>query len=133
MKKRFIIIVLDSLGVGAMPDAVTFGDGSANTLAHIAAQVSLTLPCLTRLGLGNILPLANVPVQKLPQAAWGKMAEQSQGMDTTTGHWEIAGLVLDHAMPVFPHGFPPEMIAQFCQAIGRGILGNCVASGTQII
>jgi len=132
-KKRAIIIVLDSLGMGENPDASLFGDVGANTLGHIAERICLHLPNLASLGLGNIMPLDNIPPAEKPKAAYGRMIARSSGKDTTSGHWEIAGIVLDQAFPVFPKGFPMEIIEPFCRAVGRGVLGNCVASGTQII
>ena len=133
MKKRFIIIVLDSLGVGALPDAADFGDATANTLGHIAENANMALPTLQKMGIGNIIPLKNIePVDK-PIAAWGKMASRAKGMDTTSGHWEMCGIVLDEPMPTFPHGFPQEIINSFTAQTGRGVLGNCVASGTFVI
>ena len=133
MMKRFIIVVMDSVGCGALPDADKYHSEGANTLAHIAASRPLHLPHLERLGLGNILTLPHIPPAEKPAAAWGKMAARSAGMDTTSGHWEIAGLLLPEPLPTYPDGFPAEVIEPFCTRIGRGILGNCVASGTQII
>lgn len=131
---RAIIIVLDSVGVGELPDATSYGDAGANTLGHIAKAVEgLNLPNLARLGLGNIIPIEGLPPSKQPVACFGKMAEKSAGKDTTTGHWEIAGIVTKTPMPLYPHGFPLEVTQPFENAIGRGILGNCVASGTEII
>ncbi len=134
-RKRFIIVVLDSVGVGALPDAPSFGSGdiTANTLGHIAAKSKLQLPNLHKLGIGNITTLPLVPPVARPQGAWGKMASQAHGMDTTSGHWEMAGLIPEFAMPTFPNGFPQELIDAFAAACGRGVLGNCVASGTEII
>jgi len=131
--KRFIIAVLDSVGVGALPDAERYDSLGANTLGHVAEHTHLSLPNLQKLGLGNILPLNKVPPAEPPLAAWGKMAESSAGMDTTTGHWEMAGLLLDKPMPTFPDGFPQGFIDDFCSRIGRGVLGNKTASGTRII
>ncbi|MGB9858502.1 MAG: phosphopentomutase [Moorellaceae bacterium] len=131
--KRVIIIVLDSVGVGALPDAHKFGDEGSNTLGHIAATVTLKLPNLARFGLGNIIPLRGIDPAKDPWAAYGKMASQAPGKDTTTGHWELAGLILERPFPLYPHGFPPEIIEAFEKAIGRKVLGNKPASGTAII
>jgi len=131
--KRVILIVLDSVGIGELPDAAKYGDVGSNTLGHIAQRMKISLPTLVSWGLGNILPLENIPPVKEPLAAWGKMASASCGKDTTSGHWEIAGLVLEHPLPTYPHGFPDEVIRPFCEAIDRGILGNIVGSGTQII
>lgn len=130
---RVILIVLDSVGVGALPDADQYGDEGSNTLAHIAATVDLRLPNLTRLGVGNITPLRGIPPVGTPAAAWGKMASRTAGKDTTSGHWELAGLILERPFPLYPHGFPPEIIEPFEKAIGRRVLGNKPASGTVII
>ncbi|MEG1661845.1 MAG: phosphopentomutase, partial [Clostridiales bacterium] len=125
----------DSLGVGALPDAAAFGAGDtdANTLAHIAANTDLAIPNLAKLGMANILPLRNVAAIDRPAGAWGKMASMARGMDTTSGHWEMVGLLLSAAMPTFPQGFPTPLIDALIRATGRGVLGNCVASGTEII
>ncbi|NMB39223.1 MAG: phosphopentomutase [Firmicutes bacterium] len=131
---RFVLVVLDSVGVGELPDAWQYGDEGSNTLANLALAVGgLQLPNLQRLGLGNIIPITGVIPQKNPMAAWGKMAEKSPGKDTTTGHWELAGLVLTTPFPTYPNGFPKTIIDAFSQAIGREILGNTTASGTEII
>lgn len=131
---RVLLIVLDSAGCGALPDAAAYGDEGSNTLGHTAAAVGgLKLPHLAEMGLGNILPLEGVPPASEPRASWGRMAERSPGKDTTTGHWELAGLVLDRPFPVYPQGFPPEIIAEFTRRIGRPVLGNRPASGTTII
>lgn len=133
--KRFIIIVLDSLGAGELPDAAAYNSLGANTLGHVAAAGpgNFQISCLQSLGLANIIPLSTVAPVAAPLAAYGKMAELTAGMDTTCGHWEIAGLVLPQPLPTYPHGFPPEIITRLAQAFCRGILGNCVASGTEII
>jgi phosphopentomutase len=132
--RRVIMIVLDSVGVGELPDAALYGDTGSNTLGNLARAVGgLNLPNLGRLGLGNIIPVEGVPPTSAPEAAWGKMAEQSAGKDTTTGHWEIAGLILDKPFPTYPNGFPPEVMEAFEAAIGRKALGNYPASGTEII
>lgn len=131
---KFILLVLDSVGVGELPDAHLYGDEGSNTLANTAAKVGgLNLPNLASFGLGNIIPITGVPARDDTLGAWGKMAEVSQGKDTTTGHWELAGLQLTEAFPTYPNGFPAEIITEFSQAIGRSILGNVVASGTEII
>ncbi|MQL52069.1 phosphopentomutase [Desulfofundulus thermobenzoicus] len=131
---RITLIVLDSVGIGALPDAARYGDEGSNTLAHIARYVGgLRLPHLGALGLGNILAIEGVPPAGKPKAAYGRMAEASAGKDTTTGHWEIAGLLLERPFPVYPHGFPPEIIKPFEERIGRPVLGNKPASGTAII
>ena len=131
---RVTLIVLDSVGAGALPDAGHYGDTESNTLAHTARAVGgLKLPNLERMGLGNILEVDGVPPVAKPAAAYGKMAEQSAGKDTTTGHWEIAGVILERPFPVYPHGFPAELIREYEERIGRPVLGNKVASGTEII
>jgi len=130
---RIIWIVLDSVGIGALPDAADYGDTGRNTLGHIAESRKLALPNLLRLGLANIAPLANLAPAAKPAAAFGKGATRSPGKDTTTGHWEMAGIWLDQAFPVYPHGFPRELIEQFERAIGRKTLGNKPASGTEVL
>lgn len=130
---KVTVIVLDSVGAGALPDAAEFGDEGVDTLGHIAAVTDLRLPNLQQLGLGNLHPIRGVEPVPAPRAAFGKMAEKSRGKDTTTGHWEICGLILDKPFPTYPNGFPPDLIAAFERAIGRRVLGNKVASGTAII
>jgi phosphopentomutase len=130
---RVILIVLDSVGLGEMPDAAAFGDAGSDTLGHLCAHRPLRIPNLESLGLGCIRPLANVRSVSDPQAAYGRMALASNGKDTTTGHWELAGIVLEQAFPTYPNGFPPDVIEPFEAAIGRRTLGNCAASGTEII
>ncbi|MDY6847595.1 MAG: phosphopentomutase [Thermodesulfobacteriota bacterium] len=132
--ERVALIVLDGVGVGALPDAEAYGDGCANTLAHVArSHGGLALPHLKALGLGKILRLSGVPPCPNPQAGWGKMAEKAAGKDTTAGHWEIAGLVMKQPFATFPEGFPDEIMQAFQKATGLGWLGNEVASGTEII
>lgn len=132
--KKAVVVVLDGTGIGALPDADRYGDEGSNTLVHLAEAVGgLKLPNLQRLGLGNISMIKGVPSVARPAAAWGKMAERSPGKDTTTGHWELAGLILDRSFPVYPHGFPSEVITPFERKIGRRVLGNKPASGTVII
>ena len=134
MIKRVIMVVLDSVGVGELPDAHLYGDAGSNTLANTAKVVGgLKLPWLQSLGLGCIIEIAGVPCVQQPRAAYGKMAERSQGKDTTTGHWEMTGIIMTKAFPVFPYGFPPEIMEPFSKAIGRSYLGNIKASGTEII
>ena len=129
-----IIIVLDSVGAGELPDADKYGDIGSNTLGNMAKAVGgLRMPNMQKLGLGNIISILGVPPADKPLAAFGKAAEASAGKDTTTGHWEMSGLILDKPFPVFPHGFPPELIAQFEEKIGRKTMANEVASGTEII
>jgi len=126
--------VLDSVGIGALPDAAEYGDEGADTLGHISRGFpGFSLPHLARMGLGNIAPLAGVPPAARPSGAYGKMAELSRGKDTTVGHWEIAGVVKEKPFPVYPGGFPPDLIARFEGTIGRKTLGNKAASGTEII
>ncbi|MGE5396883.1 MAG: phosphopentomutase [Chitinophagales bacterium] len=134
MIERIILIVLDSLGVGELPDADAYGDQGSNTLGNMARVLGgLALPYLQRMGLGNIIPVEGVAPFKDCKAAWGKMAEKSKGKDTTTGHWEMMGVVTEHPFPVYPKGFPPEIIDRFETGIQRRTLGNKVASGTEII
>jgi phosphopentomutase len=130
---RVILIVLDSVGIGELPDAARYGDEGSDTLGNICRQVDLHVPNLQALGLGNIRPLRGVPPAPAPGASYGRMAETSPGKDSVTGHWEIAGVVLDRPFPTFPNGFPPDVIDAFERAIGRGVIGNEVASGTEII
>lgn len=134
MINRVILIVLDGLGVGELPDAARYGDSGSNTLAHVAKAVGgLTVPNLEALGLGHIGEFVGVRRMGEPDGCFGKMAELSKGKDTTSGHWEMAGIVLDRPFPTYPNGFPPEIIESFQQVIGRKILGNKAASGTEII
>ncbi|ACV62882.1 phosphopentomutase [Desulfofarcimen acetoxidans DSM 771] len=134
MHRRVLLIVLDSVGIGELSDAGLYGDNGSNTLANIAQAVNgLNLPNLAAMGLGNIADIQGVLPAALPSGAYGKMAEKSKGKDTTTGHWELAGLILEKAFPVYPQGFPPEIINEFERLIGRPVLGNKVASGTEII
>jgi phosphopentomutase len=130
---RVILIVLDSVGIGELPDAARYGDQGSDTLGNIASQVDLALPHLARLGLGNIRPLRGIPAADAPHGSFGRMAEASPGKDSVTGHWEIAGIVLDRPFPTFPEGFPAHVLADFEARIGRGTLGNRAASGTTII
>ena len=134
MFRRIFLVVLDSVGIGALPDAPRYGDAGAHTLGHVAAAAKeLHLPQLQRLGLGLIDKLQGIPPCDHPLASYGKMAERSVNKDTTSGHWELAGTPVMEAFPVYPQGFPEEITAPFCQHIGRGILGNKAASGTVII
>ncbi len=130
---RAIVVVLDSLGVGELPDAARYGDQGSNTLGNIAARVTLQIPELARLGVSRILPLPGVPAAPDPAGAFGRMAEKAPGKDSVTGHWELMGLVLDKPFPVFPDGFPPQIIGAFEERVGRRALGNKAASGTAII
>jgi phosphopentomutase len=131
--KRVIWIVLDSVGIGELPDAVEYGDVGRTTLGHIAESRPLKLPNLVKLGLANIAPLKDLAPTATPLGAYGKGATHSPGKDTTTGHWEMAGVWLDQAFPVYKHGFPPEIIDAFEKRIGRKTIGNKPASGTEII
>ncbi|HQA59783.1 MAG TPA: phosphopentomutase [Tepidanaerobacteraceae bacterium] len=134
MIQKVILIVLDSVGVGELPDAAKYGDEGSNTLGNVAKAVGgLSLPNMQKMGIGNIIDIEGVPAVKEPTAAYGKAAEKSAGKDTTTGHWELAGVILDRPFPVYPDGFPPELIEEFEKRIGRKVLGNKVASGTEII
>lgn len=130
---RIVWIVLDSVGIGALPDADEYGDVGRNTLGHIAQSRPLAIPNLVGLGLANIEPLAHLAPAQTPSGGFGKGATRSPGKDTTTGHWEMAGIWLERAFPVYPQGFPQEIIQAFERAIGRKTLGNKPASGTEII
>ena len=128
------MLVLDSVGVGALPDAASYGDEGSNTLGNVAAKSGgLTMPHLGAMGLGNITSVQGVPPVDAPTASWGRCAEESAGKDTTTGHWELMGLKLRTAFPTYPQGFPPEVLEQFTRETGLGWLGNYPASGTAII
>ncbi|MGE3843349.1 MAG: phosphopentomutase [Vicinamibacterales bacterium] len=129
---RVVVIVLDSVGIGELPDAGAYGDAGSNTVGHIAREVGLKVPTLRRFGLDRVVDLGSAAAA-VPAGAYGRMAEQSPGKDSVTGHWELMGLVIDRPFPVFPHGFPAEWIAEFERRIGRSTLGNIVASGTVII
>jgi phosphopentomutase len=131
--KRVVWIVLDSVGIGELPDAADYGDVGRDTLGHIARARPLQLPNLLRLGLANIELLANLAPSVHPAGSYGKGVTVSPGKDTTTGHWEMAGIWLDQAFPVYPHGFTRELIAEFESLIGRRTIGNKPASGTEII
>jgi phosphopentomutase len=131
---RIIWIVLDSVGIGAMPDAAQFGDPpGGDTLGNIARLRGLNVPNLARLGLGNIKPLAGIAPAASPAGSYGRCTLASPGKDTTTGHWEMVGIHLDKPFPLYPDGFPPEIIGEFERRIGRAALGNKAASGTEII
>lgn len=128
---RVILIVMDSVGAGELPDAAAYGDQGSDTLGHIAREVPLRVPTLRSLGLARV---ANIGAPAPPpRGAAGRMAEASPGKDSVTGHWEMAGIVLDRAFPTFPHGFPADLIREFERRIGRATIGNVVASGTAII
>jgi len=131
---RVVWIVLDSLGIGAMPDSLAFGDDpGSDTLGNIARLRPMHLPNLGRLGLANIKPVANLEPAAEPRGDYGRCSLASPGKDTTTGHWEMVGIHLDKPFPLFPHGFPPEIITEFEDRIGRRSIGNKAASGTEII
>jgi len=130
---RVIWIVLDSVGIGELPDAAAYGDVGRDTLGHIARSRPLKIPNLVRLGLANIKPLPHLNPPANPAGSYGKGATVSPGKDTTTGHWEMAGIWLDQAFPVYLHGFPKSLIAEFEHQIGRRTFGNKPASGTEII
>jgi phosphopentomutase len=156
---RAIVIVMDSVGVGELPDAAAYGDQGSNTVGNIAKRVPLEVPTLRSLGFDRIAQLgpprkeetaenardrrdqtlsafsasSAVPSSRMPLGAYGRMAEASPGKDSVTGHWEMMGIVLDRAFPTFPNGFSPEIIAEFARRTGRGVLGNKAASGTRII
>lgn len=132
--KRICLIVLDSVGIGELPDAPKFGDAGSHTLGHIAQNYqSLSLPHMQQYGLGNIAPLERIEPAAKPLASYGKMAEVSVGKDTMTGHWEIMGLKVDIPFNVFPEGFPAELIDRFEKETGRKVIGNKPASGTEIL
>ena len=132
--KRAILVVLDGVGVGANPDARAYGDDGASSLEHCAQAVGgLELPNLGRIGLGNITPILGTPPAENALGSYGRMAETAAGKDSTTGHWEMTGLVLHKPFPTYPHGFPASLVKQFEKAIGREVLGNKAASGTEII
>ena len=131
---RACVIVLDAVGAGELPDAASFGDEGSNTLGNVARAVGgLDLPALEALGLGNVMPLEGCPPQPGAPAVAGRLLERSKGKDTTTGHWELMGVVTPIAMPTYPHGFPHDVIDPFMHRTGRGVLGNKPASGTEII
>src|SRR5215216_6377317 len=133
---RACVIVLDAVGAGALPDAAEYGedDKIADTLGNVARAVGgLDLPNLEALGLGNIGPLEGCPPQAGAPAVAGRLIERSKGKDTTTGHWELMGVVTPQPMPTYPHGFPHDVIVPFMHRTGRGVLGNKTASGTEII
>ena len=134
MRRRAVILVLDGVGIGAAPDAAEYGDEGSDTLGNLARALGgLALPNLAAAGLGNIVPLDGVAPTREPRGAWGKLRPASAGKDSTTGHWEIAGVHLRHPFPTYPNGFPDELLARFSQTTGRGVIGNVAASGTEII
>ena len=132
--ERVIIIILDACGVGELPDASAYGDQGSSTLPNLArSQGGLRMPYAQSLGLGNVAPIPEIAAESPAKAAYGRMAERSPGKDSTTGHWEIGGVVLEHPFPVFPDGFPAPLVAKFEALAGVKTIGNCAASGTQII
>jgi len=130
---RAIVIVLDSVGIGELPDAAAYGDRGSDTIGNINRQIPLALPTLRDLGLARVAALGGPAPGAAPRGAFGRMAEASAGKDSVTGHWEMMGIVLDRPFPVFPHGFPKEILDEFSARTGRGVLGNKAASGTVII
>ncbi|GAC1391919.1 MAG: phosphopentomutase [Ktedonobacteraceae bacterium] len=134
MIRRTIVIVLDGVGAGANPDAAAYGDEGASSLEHCARAIGgLALPHLGSIGLGNITPILGTPPRDDVRGSYGRMASAAAGKDSTTGHWEMTGVVLQKPLPTYPHGFPVGLVAQFEQAIERNVIGNTVASGTEII
>ena len=134
MFNRILLIILDGAGIGAMPDAPEWGDAGSDTFGHILESRQLHLPNLQRYGLGNIRPLQGLPPLSAPEGSYGRCALRSNGKDTTTGHWEMAGIILERAFPTYPDGFPPNVIDRFVKETSvPGILGNIPASGTEII
>lgn len=131
---RIILIVLDGAGIGAMPDAPEWGDAGSDTLGHICESRPVALPNLQSWGLGNVRPLRGVSASSEPRGSFGKCALRSNGKDTTTGHWEMAGIILEQAFPLYPNGFPQSILDRFITETGvPGVLGNIPASGTEII
>lgn len=132
--RRVILIVMDSVGCGELPDAARYGDEGSNTLGNTARAIGgMTLPYLQKYGVGNLTTILGVPPVAVPAGGYGKMIEASAGKDTTTGHWELAGLLVAKPFSVFPDGFPPEILEPFKRRTGRGVLGNKPASGTVIL
>src|SRR6266540_5349119 len=134
-RRRFVILVADSAGCGALPDARDYGDEGSDTIGNVSRAVGgLSLPTLGRMGLGHLTAVAGVPPEPFPTAFHGKMAERSHGKDTITGHWEMMGIVLREGLAVYPRGFPPEILEPFLRETGLpGVLGNEAASGTAIL
>ena len=131
--KRVFLIVLDSFGIGAMPDAEKFGDAGANTLASCAQSPYLQIPNMLQAGLGNIDGVTCLPKTENPTAVYGRLMEKSAGKDTTIGHWEISGVVSENPLPTYPEGFPEEVLQPFREATGRGVLANAPWSGTEVL
>ena len=134
MMKRAIILVLDGVGAGEAPDAAAYGDVGSNTLGHVARAVGgFNLPALAQYGLGNVLELEGIERDLAVDGAWGRMQPASAGKDSTTGHWEIAGVHLEKPFPTYPNGFPKEIVDEFSRRTGRGVIGNLVGSGTAVL
>lgn len=134
MTRRAVILVLDGVGAGAATDAATYGDAGSDTLGHIAVAVGgLELPALEAMGLGRTRPLAGMRSDVVPLAAWGLMEPRSAGKDSTTGHWELAGVAIDRPFPTYPRGFPQRLVEEFSARTGRRVIGNVVGSGTDIL
>jgi phosphopentomutase len=132
--RRALLLVLDGVGCGEAPDTAAYGDAGSDTIGNVARAVGgLDLPNLARLGLGNVAPISGVEPAAHPIGAWGTLIPRSMGKDSTTGHWELAGLHLVQPFPTYPHGFPPAVIETFERATGRPVMANCVASGTAVI
>ncbi|MFN8586319.1 MAG: phosphopentomutase [Candidatus Eisenbacteria bacterium] len=131
---RVFLVVLDGVGIGEMPDAADYGDVGSHTLRHVAEFAGgLRLPTMESLGLGSLVALPGVAPVKAARGARGRLTERSAGKDSTTGHWEMMGIVLDRPFPTYPNGFPLPLLESWCERVGRGWLGNCTASGTEII
>jgi phosphopentomutase len=131
---RACVIVLDAVGAGDLPDAAEFGTAGSSTIQHVAEAVGgLEVPAMQALGLGNIMPIAGCPPRPDAPSVYGRLSERSKGMDTTTGHWEMMGIVTKRPFPTYPGGFPQEVVDEFARRTGRGVLGNVAASGTEII
>src|SRR5947209_9355658 len=132
--RRAILVVLDGVGAGANPDAAAYGDEGASSLEHCAQAVGgLSLPHLGSIGLGNVTPILGTPPRTDALGSYGRMASAAAGKDSTTGHWEMTGVVLEKPLPTYPHGFPADLVQAFEQAIDRKVIGNKAASGTEII
>ena len=132
--RRAVVVVLDGVGIGEAPDAAAYGDVGSDTLGHVcAAAGGLALPNLARLGLGHVRALDGVPAVAAPVGAFGQLVPRSAGKDSTTGHWEIAGVVLDRPFPTYPTGFPASVVEAFARATGRPVIGNVVGSGTAVV
>src|SRR6185503_4717997 len=129
---RVILIVMDSVGIGELPDAGAYGDEGSNTLGNIARQIPLRVPALRALGLGQLVSFGG-QAHGADRGVYGRMSEASPGKDSVTGHWEMMGIVLDRPFPTFPDGFSPDIIDEFSRRTGRAVLGNRAASGTRII